>query len=645
MRLARNASLVVMIAVILVGARAVRAEIPADDLPDILLGTPDYSAAAYQFAIGDFGGQPGQEIAAAVIVDVKTLEGTIEILHGNPAGWGQNHTLEAADVAVLVGDGLAIGQSMAVGQLDAEPLDDLLVGDPRRSANTGRILLLTGRANLQEWSSELTVNATPQFVGDDPGDFLGAAVAAGVDVTGDGQEDVLACAPGVDTNDGFGLGAFYVWEGVPPDDWNGSTKTPAEAWVTLTGESVWLSAASLCWSISVTHDLDGDGWPEIMLGDPFYNWGQGKVYVVSGDFASAEIAASVVAVTQLSIVGSGATAGFGLSLETVEGLAVDGYDRLLAVGNPNANDDRGAVTLFAPDAFPTADGLTLDEAHRIFQGPIAGTNAGFSLQATRGMGGHPGQLWIGANGLTAIENYGGAVALASQAALDLTPADAALDDLPGIVLGTAEEGYLGTALGSGDVDGDGLMDVLTSDYGGGHGRIYVMRGQLTSDQDEDGWIGGLEDCADDWYDVHPGADEICDGHPDNNCDEVEDPGDLDSDQDGVTPCAGDCDDAEPSVHDGAAEICDDGLDNDCDGDVDDQDIDCAGDDDDSGDDDDTGDDDDAGDDDEGLEDDDNPTGFRCECHSGGGVGGGAGAAAVLATWMVLLAVRFGRRRG
>ncbi len=108
-----------------------------------------------------------------------------------------------------------------------------------------------------------------------------------------------------------------------------------------------------------------------------------------------------------------------------------------------------------------------------------------------------------------------------------------------------------------------------------------------------GYVADATDCDDTNANVHPGADEVCDGI-DNNCNGLVDDADpgldlstatrfyVDADGDGYgtgtakLACAepsgyatqgGDCDDSDPNTHPGAIEICD-GKDNDCDGGID-----------------------------------------------------------------------------
>ena len=109
---------------------------------------------------------------------------------------------------------------------------------------------------------------------------------------------------------------------------------------------------------------------------------------------------------------------------------------------------------------------------------------------------------------------------------------------------------------------------------------------LGQDADGDGYVsdqccnlqrdGSLlcgEDCDDESIGINPGAPEVCDEFPDNNCD-----GDNLYDEDGdghdARSCGGtDCDDGDPEIHPGAAERCGDSIDENCDGFANDRDCD------------------------------------------------------------------------
>ena len=109
-----------------------------------------------------------------------------------------------------------------------------------------------------------------------------------------------------------------------------------------------------------------------------------------------------------------------------------------------------------------------------------------------------------------------------------------------------------------DVDGDGFTT---------HGRRILVDGSC-SDEDP-----ALADCADNVPEIHPDAEEVCDGL-DNNCDgRCDDPFDPDGDRytvcgSKVDACEGtmekyvDCAPDDPAVHPSQAERCD-GLDTDC----------------------------------------------------------------------------------
>lgn len=108
----------------------------------------------------------------------------------------------------------------------------------------------------------------------------------------------------------------------------------------------------------------------------------------------------------------------------------------------------------------------------------------------------------------------------------------------------------------------------------------IVQPEDCHDFDGDGYYSGpscsgTQDCNDNNAAIHPGAQEICGDHKDNNCNGQIDEGCptdcIDNDGDGYgvgTTCLGpDCNDNDQAMNPGAQEICD-GVDNNCDGQID-----------------------------------------------------------------------------
>ena len=115
----------------------------------------------------------------------------------------------------------------------------------------------------------------------------------------------------------------------------------------------------------------------------------------------------------------------------------------------------------------------------------------------------------------------------------------------------------------GDVDEDDAVDASTW-YGDADGDGYGAPGDwVVACDPPPGYEALTGDCDDADPAIHPGAEEICNGGVDDDCDPATHET-ADVDGDGFSICDGDCDDAEAAVNPGAEEICNGGVDDDCD---------------------------------------------------------------------------------
>ncbi len=239
---------------------------------------------------------------------------------------------------------------------------------------------------------------------------------------------------------------------------------------------------------------------------------------------------------------------------------LDGWDSIRC-GGEDCND---ATYLANPDAPEICDGMDND-CDGFVDGPTAQNKPTWFLDADGDGYGDPAETLASCTALDGYVNNG----------LDC-------DDGRTLVGPGATEVCDGL-----DQDCDGQIDegapLAPSWFPDGDGDGFGRQGStpVTVCQAPDGHVDNDADCDDSEPEVHPGAEDPCDGR-DSDCDGiVEFPWYRDFDGDGhgdatfvmdaCEPAAGfvagddDCDDDNPDVHPGHPEVCGDGVENDCDG--------------------------------------------------------------------------------
>ncbi len=480
---------------------------------------------------------------------------------------------------------------VAGGDLDADGLSDVVV------ASGDTVSVYRGRLNgplptpVWEWTATLTSS----HVGE------GLAIA---DLDRDGYGDLVVGSPTHVEYVSTGRGAVFVFRGGPA----GLPSTPSATYLGLQ------EFGELGRSVAVA-DVDNDGRPDLVAGASGWTVSSGTnesvvgavfVYPGSGVGLPADVPQRVMTGTAYGALGTRLAIG-----------TFDAGDGDIAVTNPLRNEAvalrGGSLTGYRSrvwaggDGFATsmaagdfdADGFD-DVALGTWEGPLdcaIASPVGVDVYAGEAsapaalpvFSEHAGWESTGFGRDVAVGHFDG------DAFADLIVAAPCLGDGTALEFrgsaggpatrptwqGTIElpvtnlpREFASSVSSAGDVNGDGLDDLLVAGNGMG---VYLYLSE--PDQDDDG-VSDADDCAPNDASRHPFALEITGDGIDQDCDGVEAcfvdrdgdghgaafvGADLDCKDAGENADALDCDDLDLDVTPDAVEIANDGVDQDCDG--------------------------------------------------------------------------------